>query len=54
MRVPCLRKPLRGVAAVAAVLDAPRETPADALSAVLTLLDLREYAAAGESTQTCD
>jgi hypothetical protein len=35
-------------AAVAAVLDAPRETPADALSAVFTLLDLREYAVAGE------
>jgi hypothetical protein len=34
--------------AVAAVLDAPRETPADALSAVFTLVDLREFDVAEE------
>lgn len=34
--------------AVAAVLDMPHETPADALAAVLTLLDLREPEVAGE------
>jgi CheY-like chemotaxis protein len=34
--------------AVAAVLDAPHEKPADALAAVLTLFDLREYTVAAE------
>jgi hypothetical protein len=34
--------------AVAAVLDAPRETPADALLAVFTLVDLREFDVAEE------
>lgn len=33
--------------AVAAVLDAPRETPGDALAAVFTLLDLRQFEIAG-------
>ena len=34
--------------AVAAILDAPHKKPAEALAAVFTLLDLREYAAAAE------
>ncbi|MDZ4657722.1 MAG: hypothetical protein SH868_09125 [Bythopirellula sp.] len=34
--------------AVAAVLDAPHEKPADALAAVFILIDLREYAVAAE------
>jgi hypothetical protein len=38
--------------AVAAVLDAPRETPAQTLSAVFTLVDLREYEVAEEFLKT--
>jgi CheY-like chemotaxis protein len=45
---PVLAEAAARSAAAAAVLDAPREASADALSAVFTLLDLREYAAAGE------